>query len=189
MNSPQISWKFFTIPNLLSILRILLIVPIVYCFLQEQRFYFYLGLGLIIIAIISDSLDGFLARKFNQISEIGKILDPLADKLAVFTLVVVLIIYKNFPLWAAVIIIGRDLLILFAGLIWATKFKFVTPSNRLGKWAAFIIAMMIVAYIIALPPLLLKIITYFAVLMTILSGAVYLKRFVTSLKSAKHNMS
>lgn len=184
MKSSKPSWRLFTISNILSIVRILLIAPIIFCILSDDSFYFNLGLVLIALAIISDYLDGMLARKLNQTSEIGKILDPLADKLAVSALIIVLIIYKDFPIWVAVVIIGRDLLILLAGLIWATKHKFVLASNVLGKFTVFMIAMMIVVYILDLP-LLEKILTYNAVFFTILSGIVYFNRFLKSLNTTK----
>lgn len=183
MTNSQKSWQIFTIPNLLSILRILLIAPIIFCILQEQRIYFYWGLILIAIAIATDYFDGILARKLNQITEVGKIIDPLADKIAVGSLLIVLIIYKNFPIWVAVVIIGRDILILLAGLFWATKYKYAIASNLLGKFTVFLIAIMIVAYIIEIP-ILEKILTANVVFFTILSGIVYLQRFISFLRSS-----
>ena len=181
MEPSERSWKIFTIPNMISLFRLFLIAPIIYCVIQDERIYFYWAMGLIAVAIISDYVDGILARQLNQISEVGKILDPLADKIAVGALIIVLIIYKDFPLWAAGIIVGRDVLILLAGLIWASKYKFVQSSNMLGKWTVFFISLMIVAYIIDIS-ILEKILTAVAVILTIISGMVYLQRFVRILQ-------
>jgi len=180
------SWRFFTIPNLLSILRIILIGPIIYCILQSGTPYFYVGIVLIGIGILTDYLDGILARKFNQISEFGKILDPLADKLAVGSLVIVLIYYRDFPVWIAAVIIGRDILIMLAGLIWASKHKFVLASNFLGKVTVNAIALVIVIYLFDIS-ILKEIFSWIAVALTVISGAVYLQRFMKSIQSSKTN--
>ena len=182
MNTSQKSWAIFTIPNILSIIRIFLIGPIIYCILQEQRIFLYSGLVLIAIAIVTDFLDGILARKLNQISEVGKILDPLADKIAVGSIIIVLIIYRGLPIWVATVIIGRDVLILLAGLFWATRHKYVMASTFIGKFTVNVIALMIVAYVIDIS-ILEKIFSYLAVFFTILSGLVYLQRFVKTIGS------
>jgi cardiolipin synthase (CMP-forming) len=182
MAEQQLSWKFWTIPNILTIIRILLVGPIIYCVLQESRTYFSLGIAMIIFAIATDFFDGKLARKYNMASEYGKILDPLADKIAVTALLLVLIHYRNFPEWAAAIIIGRDFLILLAGLIWTTKHRYVISSTLLGKWTAFFIAIMIVAYLVR-ANLIAQILTWNAVFFVIVSGITYAVRFIKTLKS------
>lgn len=181
MNASQNSWKFFTIPNILTIFRILLIGPIVYLVLQEDNTCFIIGLVLIFVAIATDFFDGKIARKLNQTSEYGKILDPLADKIAVGALLVVLVINRGLPVWVAVFIIGRDFLILLAGLIWTTKHKYVVASNFLGKVAVFSIALMIVAYIVELSTIAI-IFTWLAVFFAFISGIVYLKRFILTIR-------
>jgi CDP-diacylglycerol--glycerol-3-phosphate 3-phosphatidyltransferase len=182
MNSEKGSWRFWTIPNLLSIFRILLIGPIIFLLLQDNRLCLNIALVLIFLGVLSDFLDGKIARKFNQISEVGKILDPVADKLAVGAVIIVLVFHRDFPIWAAALIIGRDVLILIAGLLWATRYKFVVPSNILGKWTVFFVSLMIIAYIIHIPELE-KILTIVAAFFVILSGIVYLIRFIKGVKT------
>ncbi len=182
MNEMKRSWQVLNIPNLLSIARMLLVIPIIYCMLQEGSTFFYIMLILIAIGILTDSLDGILARKFNQITETGKLLDPLADKIVAGALLVVLVLYKDFPLWVAAIIIGRDVLILLAALFWAKKYKFIMPSNRLGKVTACIYAALITFYIIEVP-ILQKVFIILAIIFAILSGIVYMHRFIVSIKN------
>lgn len=125
--------KILTIPNLFSFLRIILII-IAGCQLYNHNninaFIIYLT------AIITDFFDGFFARKLNQISELGKILDPLADKLMVISAVLILLLQHRMPLWFVLIVVIRDILILLGGVYAKTKIKFIIPSILIGKIAA-----------------------------------------------------
>lgn len=101
------------LPNIISILRVFLIVPIA---IQLHNEDWISAFFLILVAGLSDALDGFLARAFKWQSRLGSILDPLADKLLLVTLFV-LFAYKNIiPNWLAVLVIGRDFVILFGAL-------------------------------------------------------------------------
>lgn len=137
-------FRFFTIPNLLSIFRILLIIPIAYCVWYR---YLTIVFALILIGIFTDYLDGIIARRFNQISDWGKILDPLADKLAIGTLLIVLHLKQEVPLWLVIVVVGRDFAILVAGLFVAKKYRFITTSNFVGKCTANILTAMVIIYI------------------------------------------
>lgn len=139
--------QIFTISNILSVFRILLIIPVCYCLAQEGARYRYLLIPLVFLSILSDYLDGWFARKFNQITRLGKILDPLGDKLSIGIVLIFLVIYRDFPIWLAIVIIGRDVVIIIAGLLTMKKYKLVTHSNEMGKWAAFIISLLLVMYI------------------------------------------
>lgn len=139
--------QIFTISNILSVFRILLILPVCYCLAQEGMLYRYLLIPLVFLSILTDYLDGWFARKFNQITRLGKILDPLGDKLSIGIVLIFLVIYRDFPVWLAAAIIGRDVAIIFAGLLTIKKYKLVTHSNKIGKWAAFIISLLLVTYI------------------------------------------
>lgn len=86
-----INWKkeIFTIPNLLSLFRLLLIPVYMTIYLNADKpTDYYLAAGILAISCLTDLVDGFIARRFNMISNIGKLLDPIADKLTQFTLIV-----------------------------------------------------------------------------------------------------
>ena len=126
--------------NLLTIFRILLIVPFLYCINQGR---FGTALLLFFIASLTDFFDGFVARKFNQQSKLGQMLDPLADKvLTTASFVVMAIPHPNFPsipVWLAVAVIGRDVVILLgSGIVYKlTKFKEFKPTTS-GKVNTFL---------------------------------------------------
>jgi CDP-diacylglycerol--glycerol-3-phosphate 3-phosphatidyltransferase len=103
---------------------------------------------LIILIWISDLLDGYYARRRNEISELGKILDPLADKTAVFVIALIMV-YKGFiPLWFFIVVASRDFLILCGGLYLKQKSKVVLQSNLMGKAAVFVIGFTILMFLL-----------------------------------------
>lgn len=118
------------ISNSLSILRIVLALPVAYLlFIQENEIAIILGA----IAGITDFLDGFLARKLNQVTELGKVIDPIADKLFIGIVGLVLVYTAVMPLWFFASIIIRDVLILLGALYARNKIKIVLTSTFEGK--------------------------------------------------------
>lgn len=97
--------------------------------------------------ILSDYFDGYLARKWDVVSDAGKILDPLADKLCVAAIGLVLVFMRGFPLMLVVLIVLRDILILIAGFLLIRKDSDVPISNTLGKVTVGIIAVCILIYL------------------------------------------
>ena len=96
------------IPNLISFLRILLIVPIAVALLRHELI---IALGLFFLAAVSDLLDGFIAKRFGWQSALGGVLDPAADKLLLATSFVVLAVMQLVPLWLTATAVARDLII------------------------------------------------------------------------------
>lgn len=103
------------IPNVISVLRIILVIPIMIAFWNEE---YEVAFLLILIAGISDGIDGFLARFFNWRSRLGAILDPLADKILLICLFVVFAIKDLLPLWLMYLVVSRDIIILLGGFIY-----------------------------------------------------------------------
>jgi len=139
---------FFYISNLLSVLRIILVPPIVYLIVLNQV---KLALVIATIAMLSDSFDGFLARKLNQISDLGKILDPIADKILIGGIFLSLLISKSQympPVWAIVFIICRDILVFIGNSYLVIKIKTIISSNILSKAATVFTCLTIGSYIL-----------------------------------------
>ena len=135
------SSRIVTLPNLLTVFRMVLI-PVFASLLFYQRF--VLALVVFVVAGVTDGLDGLLARRFNQKSQLGTILDPIADKLMLVTAFVVLSMRSVFPqplpshlpvpFWVTVAVISRDVFILVgaAAINVVTGFRGFRPS-MLGK--------------------------------------------------------
>ena len=122
---------FIFIPNLLSIVRIGLIYPILNSVYVGE---YLVGLIYFLAASLTDALDGFLARKMNWFTELGKILDPIADKLLVIGTIFVLWANNFIPLYVFTILIGRDVLILLGAAMHMSLITNDAPSpNILGK--------------------------------------------------------
>lgn len=92
-------------------------------------------------AYLSDIGDGYIARKFNEVSEAGKIIDPIADKLFVGTAAATMLLTGMMPFWFGIAILSRDILIMAGGLYSARKLNFVIPSNYTGKGTVLIIGL------------------------------------------------
>jgi len=132
------------ISNSLSFFRILLAIPIIYCIsILRNDIVLYLALA----AVISDWLDGYFARKYNQITELGKILDPIADKITIGGAVIALSLYQDFPLWLTLIIVARDVVILVGALFIYEKHKQITSSNWPGKITVTFIAVAVITFL------------------------------------------
>ena len=122
---------FIFIPNFLSICRIALIYPILESLLSKD---FIMSLTFFAIASLTDALDGFLARKMNWQTELGKILDPVADKLLLTGTIFILWVSEYIPLYIFIIFFSRDVAILVGAAIKMTLIESNTPlPNILGK--------------------------------------------------------
>lgn len=144
--------RIWTISNALSLLRILLVAPIVLLLHDVDAMRIW-AVALMVIAASTDTLDGWLARRLGQETELGRILDPLADKVAVGVVAVVLTLQGYIPLWFVVAALGRDLLILAGGLYVKRKKGRVLPSNMLGKVAVTVMAIYLVIAVLNLEQL------------------------------------
>lgn len=101
------------LPNALTVLRFLLLLPIGWSLWVGQ---YELGLVLLIVAGLSDALDGYLARQFNWISRFGELADPIADKLLAVVVVSLLLLTELLPIWVAAIVVGREVVIVGGAL-------------------------------------------------------------------------
>ena len=131
---PPVSSRIFTIPNILSFIRLLLVpVFLVLIIRGEDGF----ALLVLIISSVTDYLDGVLARGLNQISRLGQLLDPAADRLFIFSALIGLAVRQVIPWWLVLIIVGRDLMLLVLGIILANNGYGPLPVHHLGKVATF----------------------------------------------------
>lgn len=126
--------KILNVSNSLSFVRLLLVIPAWYAFENfNDNVAHYSVAAIGIFAAVTDVLDGYLARKLNQITEFGKIIDPLADKVLVVFVILNLFIRGEIPDYYFYIVVARDTLILVGGLIVSKKIGIVLPSDYIGK--------------------------------------------------------
>lgn len=135
MAEPRASRAILTVPNVLSAIRIVCIP--VYAFLILDRSTTFTGLLLFGGVLATDWVDGAVARATGQVTELGKILDPVADRLAIAFGLVALVVRDAFPLWAALLIVGRDAITLVGGAIALAGRGLRVPVRPLGKVATF----------------------------------------------------
>ncbi len=128
--------RILTLSNFLSFSRILLIAPIVW-FLHlgaRQPEHNLTALALMLAGAVTDMLDGWLARKLNQVTNIGRIIDPIADKIGIGIVFLFLALSRpDFPMWFFIVVVLRDVLIFLTGVIVRIKFRFLFESNMIGK--------------------------------------------------------
>lgn len=121
--------------NKLTMLRILMI-PVFIAVLVYSKdrdiVYRYIALGIFIIASVTDALDGYVARKYNMITDFGKLMDPLADKILVSSALIILIELGNISSWVVSIVIAREFIISGIRLI-ATEKNIIIAASPLGK--------------------------------------------------------
>ena len=133
MKQIDIKKEIFTIPNIITISRIVIIIFAAKYLLDGN---FINSFILYLIAIFTDFLDGFLARGLKQITNLGKILDPIADKLMIGSAIFILIYKDLMPIWYGVVVIGCFIVNLLGGLILIKKYKYVPSAIFVGKVAA-----------------------------------------------------
>lgn len=145
-HSGGVAWV--NVPNLLTLLRFALI-PI-YIFLFSRGFMVFAFLTFL-LAGATDVLDGYIARKRNQITELGKMLDPLADKLMMLTVVISLLIKGLVPWQAGVAIFIRDGFMILGGFIFHFRGKQTVAANALGKLTTVLFYLAILLVVVKAP--------------------------------------
>ena len=127
----KIDFKYiFTIPNILSYMRILLIGPFMHLFLKSR---YELAAIVIIISGLTDCIDGFLARKLNQITQLGKMIDPVADKLTLLAVAVCLSVMKPIIFPVVAILALKDILMLVGASLLLKKHIMPVAAAWYGK--------------------------------------------------------
>jgi len=179
-----------SIPNMLSVLRLLMVPVFLVLLLTGQ---FVAALIVLVVASTTDWLDGQIARRFNQITKLGQLLDPAADRLFIFAALIGLTINGNIPLWLALIVASRDLMLLIVYPVLASHGYGPLPVHFLGKAGTF-------ALLYALPLLLMVDVwpeadfivlplawgfAYWGVALYWLSGFLYVKQVIEVVSSIK----
>ena len=144
----------------------------------------------VVLIWISDLMDGYVARSRNEVSELGKIIDPLADKISIIALGVALLTKGLVALWFIVIIVLRDIIILAGGSYLKAVHGAVLQSNFLGKISVFVIGLTLFYVLLSAGfnkyaetrELISNVLIFSSLVMAVLSLIIYTKRFVKFIK-------
>jgi CDP-diacylglycerol--glycerol-3-phosphate 3-phosphatidyltransferase len=170
--------------NKISIGRILLVPIIVACLVYyhpSRDGLRFLALGLFLLSILSDAVDGFVARRWHQRTELGAMLDPLADKLLILSALISCSMIRGLPEWMRVpawfnlLVISRDALLVFGTLLlFALRGEWSIRPSRLGKWTTATQMLVIPTLLLGLQ--LKGLLIAAAAILTVLSAVGYLRR-------------
>jgi len=181
--------KTFTVSNLLSLIRLLSAFPLWFLFDSLENINTrYTILGFAFLGIATDYLDGYLARKYNQVTEFGKILDPIADKVIVGVVVIKFFILKEIPDYFFYMVIGRDILIFLGGIFLTTKIGKVLPSNMIGKITVTVLSLLLILIILQTDKssLIFQSVYFVTLTLIVVSFIVYLIRAFELLNKRKY---
>ncbi len=175
------------IPNLLSLFRLLLVpvFPAVF-FLPHPNGRLWAVL-VYLAAFLTDIADGWIARRFNQITRLGRVLDPLADKLMTFTVIICITLEEIIPFWAVVVFFCKELAMAIGGLVMYRTIHDVISANWLGKTAtgAFFVVCVLLVLFPAIPRPWATGLISFALALTIAAFFSYLVQFYRVLQQRK----
>ena len=179
----------WTIPNVLTMIRLLLVPVFVVVYFRTTAEPKYAALAIFAAASLTDMLDGYLARKLNQITDFGKLFDPLADKLMVLSAMVCQAVTGVFP-WAAVIVVACKELVMVLGGLFMLSRDVVVYSNIVGKAAqvCFILSLILSFFHVPLAEWgtrLDLILLWITVGLAILAMVVYAAEYLRSLKKPR----
>lgn len=164
--------NLLNVPNLLSISRFFLIPFFSYFLSKNDTIFSFI---LLFIIVLTDALDGLIARLFYKETKIGKILDHVIDKFVIAWIVITLYFLRDFPLWALILIISRDFISLLIGIYILKKDK-IFGSNIFGKISGFLFAITTLLFIFNLK--LRFFFLYLTISFFIIASLTYLKKFL-----------
>lgn len=171
------NWKkeIFTIPNLLSLFRLVLLPVYAYIYLRAtDDFHFFLAAAIMAVSCLTDMVDGKIARRFNMISTLGKILDPLADKITQFTLTLCLSLKHPVLRPVLVLFVVKELFQAAVGAIHLRRGKMLPGALMLGKVCTTVLFVSLIALVL-LPRMPEPWITVIAVIDTIFLAASFVR--------------
>ena len=166
--------KIWNVPNVLTMIRLLLI-PVYWVLMSRD--YYYPALAVYVVASLTDLADGYIARKYNQITNFGKLMDPLADKLLVCSGMICLIALDRIPSWIVCIIVAREFVISGFRLI-AAEQGIVIAASYWGKFKTTFQMIMVILMIMNVSVLqpLTTLIMWIATILTVISLVDYVAK-------------
>lgn len=188
VNAPKARTKVFTFPNILSFFRLCLIPAIVWSYCVEQNY--LLAGSVLIVSGLTDIVDGVIARKFNMVSDLGKILDPIADKLTQAAMLLCLLL--RFPLlWILlVLVLVKEIFMCITGLMVIKKTGSVYGAKWHGKVATCLLYATMILHVFwnEITPVVSIVSTLACAVMIVISFILYSIQNIKKLKSRESSM-
>lgn len=178
--------QILTLPNGLTIIRILAIPIILILLFSSGRIYQLITAFFFLLVAVTDTLDGYLARRHGMVTTLGKFLDPLADKLLVVTALIALIPARGIPFWMVIVIVGREIAVTGLRGI-AVSQGIVIAASHLGKYktvfevAAITFLILNSEYLSINFYLVGMVLLWIALTMAVISGIDYFKKFLKTI--------
>lgn len=168
------------LPNFLSLLRLAMVPLFCVVFFQPSEQARLWAAAIYALASLTDVLDGWIARHFNQITRLGRVLDPLADKLMTFSVIACITAADIIPLWAVIIFVCKEGLMGLGGLSMYRKVDDVIPSNYLGKasTATFFVVCLALMVFPQIPRSWASVLIGLALTLTVAAALVYLWNYL-----------
>lgn len=161
-------------PNLVTVLRALLVPLILVLVLMESRSTRWWAFGIFTLAAVTDTIDGWVARRWDGVTRWGQIADPIADKLLVIGTLAALASLGTVPWWAVAVIVVREVGVTLLRWRIMSEAQVVLPSSRWGKAKTISQFVAVVAFLLPTPPrVLAAVLLYVAIALTVLSGLDY----------------
>ncbi len=162
------------IPNLLTVVRILLVPVLVVALLDKTGGGDLLAAIVFVVASVTDAIDGYLARSRNWVTTFGKLMDPIADKLLIVAALIALVSLGRLQAWVAMVIIAREFAVTVLRVAVGAGQGMVISASPIGKLkTAFQVAMVMVLIAVHGRPLWVSLLVYVTALVTVVSGADY----------------
>lgn len=170
-----------TVPNIITLMRFLMVPALVYALLLGEMLPAFV---IFVVAGISDGIDGFVARRYNQQSKLGTYLDPIADKLLLVTVFVMLAMLGYLPQWLVVLVVSRDVLIVMAVLLSSVMAQpvdmnpiFISKANTAVQIALVSVVLAELAFNTGFGNLRILLV-YLVAALTVVSAAAYLRLWI-----------
>lgn len=162
-----------TLPNVLTLFRVLLVPVLVTLLVAELPIGDELAAGVFVLASVTDIADGYLARRHDEVTNFGKLMDPLADKLLVTAALVSLVSVDRVATWVAMVIIAREFAVTGMRQIAVEQGHVIAASAWGKRKTALQVAMVLALILVRGGPLWVDLLVYVTVVVTVLSGAEY----------------
>ena len=174
--------RVITFANFISMLRALSAIPIIYT-LQFKEYQWLTAL-IILLAVLSDALDGYFARQAGQITHLGKWLDPIADFIVIISVMMYLVMNEIFPYWFFYFYLIRHIILAALSIYCMNYGYMILNSNWWGKWATGIsvLAVFLHIFIFDSLPWLKDLSLLVAIILLVISFFLYLKQFIKSIR-------